>query len=140
MKKSTAFLSMIAAGILGSAIVFAGTGTNMQVNVPFEFYLEDQLLPAGTYNFEMGSMTEATASSVAVRSSEGNAIRLLITLPGVDEIAATDQLRFNEYNDKRFLSSVSIQGHRATLKMFKLEKELRSQLKQENRATTIAQK
>jgi hypothetical protein len=139
MKKSTAFLSLIAAVVLWSAFTFAGTGAKMQVNVPFEFYLEDQLLPAGTYNFEMGSGNEATASSVTVRASDGNGLRLLITLPGVDENTATNQLRFNQYNDKRFLTSISIQGHKATVKMVKFEKELRSQLKQQNRTTTIAQ-
>ena len=140
MKKSTAFLSLTIAAILWAGFAFAGTGTNMQVTVPFEFYLEDQLLPAGTYSFEMGSGSEAISSSVTVRSCDGNGIRLLVTIPGPGESAGMNQLRFNQYGDKHFLNSVSIQGHKATLKPFQLEKELRSQIKQEKTTTTIAQR
>ena len=139
MKKSTVFLSLIAATILWAGLSFSGITSSMQVNVPFEFYLEDQLLPAGAYHFEMGSGRGATASSVTVRSIDGDGIRMLCTLPEVDGNAGMNHLRFNQYGNKNFLSSISINGHKATLKTFKLEKELRSQLKQESHGDIVAQ-
>ena len=138
MKRSTVFPSLIAATILWAGLSFAGTTAAMKVNVPFEFYIEDQLLPAGVYKFEMSSARGATASSVTVWSKDGDAIRMLFTFPGENENSQTNHLRFNQYGDKNFLSSVSINGHNATLKTFKLEKELRSQLKQEGRHAIVA--
>lgn len=139
MKKCSVFLSLIVAVVLCAGFAFASEGTSMHVSVPFDFYLEDQLLPAGDYHFEMGSNSSVTASSVAVRSIDGDAIRLLVTVPGIDENDGTNCLRFNEYGNKHFLSSVSINGHKAKLKMFKFEKELKSQIEHENRTTAVAQ-
>ncbi len=138
MKKSLAFAGLVLACILWAGFALADTTKEMEVNVPYEFYLEDQLLPAGTYLFEVG-IIDSTASSVTVRSADGNGIRLLITLPGLEQNITLNHLRFNQYGDKHFLSSVSIQGQKATVKMLKMEKEIRSQRKQETQTISVAQ-
>jgi hypothetical protein len=140
MKRNLVLMSAAVMAILWAGFVFAGARTEMRVSVPYDFYLEDQLLPAGNYQFEMGSGSAATASSVAVRSEDGTAIRLLVTLPDVDQDATISQLKFNQYGEKHYLSSISIRGHKATLKMPNAEKELKSQLKQEIRSDEMARR
>jgi hypothetical protein len=139
MKRNLALLSILAAFSLTATIAFAGAGGTMRVVVPFDFYLEDQLVPAGEYAFEMASVNSVTSSAVTVRSDEGEGIRLLLTMPGTESDAAANCLRFNKYGEKYFLSSISIRGHKANLKTFQLEKELRSQVEKAERTTTIAQ-
>ena len=139
MKKNLLFLSLVAAVSLMASYALAGAGFVMRVSVPFDFYIEDQLLPAGEYHFQMGSGYNATASSVIVRSSAGNGIRMLTTWPGVDKNTGTNHLRFNQYGEKYFLSGVTIRGYEATVNLFKLEKELRSQLAKVRSSVTIAQ-
>lgn len=64
---------------------------------------------------------------------------MLAATPGVDPDMDTNHLRFNKYGDKYFLFGISIRGHKASLKTFKLEKELRSQIEKSNGTVTIAQ-
>jgi hypothetical protein len=63
---------------------------------------------------------------------------MLVTRPGTDAIDS--KLLFNKYGNKHFLSSVSIQGFKAGVKMQKLERELRAQLQKQSNVVNIAQK
>jgi hypothetical protein len=139
MKKNLVVLSVVAALSLMSSIAFAGPGVAMHISVPFEFYLEDQLLPAGEYHFEMGSGSDAIASRVTVLSKDGEGIRMISTLPGNNAAPAESHLCFNQYGEKHFLSGVSIRGYNATLKVFKLERELRAQFEKAKSVTLVAQ-
>lgn len=139
MKKNLVLLSMVAVLSLMAGFAYAGSGVAMRINVPFDFYLENQLFPAGEYRLEMGNGYSATASHVTVWATEGKEIKMLTALPGIEAHATMDYLRFNSYGDKYFLSSISIRGHKAMLKMFKLERELRSQLENARKNTTVAQ-
>jgi hypothetical protein len=121
------------------SLAYAGAAKKMSINVPFEFYVEDQLLPAGEYNFEMGSGALPTASVVIVRTGEGKGIRFMLTRSEIEKIANKSHLRFNQYDEKRFLSSVSIGNYKANVKMFKLERELRAANKTAQSVTLIAQ-
>jgi hypothetical protein len=47
MKKNLAILSMVVVLGLMAAFSYAGAGAGMRINVPFDFYLEDQLFPTG---------------------------------------------------------------------------------------------
>ena len=136
MKKNLTLWAIIAVFGLMASFAYAGAGIGMRIHIPFDFYLEDQLLPSGEYSFEMDSGTHATASHVIVWSTEGTANKMLLTSPGADHSTSMNQLTFNKYGKKYFLSTVLIGGHKATLKVFKLEKELRGQM--ENKSNTIA--
>jgi hypothetical protein len=59
---------------------------------------------------------------------------------GTDKNATANQLVFNKYGNKLFLSTVSINGHKATLRVLNLEKELRSQAEQAPAVIMVAQK
>ena len=133
MKKNPVLLSAVAAFILMSSVALAGSGIAMKIRVPFDFYVGDQLMQAGVYNFEMGSGLAATASVVKIQSQQ-NAGIIALTTPGSSG-SELDQLRFNRYGDKCFLRAVSIRGFEAKFKMFKLEAELRTRI--ENGRSTI---
>jgi hypothetical protein len=65
---------------------------------------------------------------------------MLLTTPGTEKNQSVNQLGFNKYGKKCFLSTVSIGGHKATLKMQKLERELRAQMDTAPSTIAIAQK
>ncbi len=133
MKSNLILLGVAIFGLMGG-FAFAGTGLVMHANIPYDFYLENHCLPAGEYTFEMNS----GSASLIVRSKDGNGIRLLATHPDVD--SNTAQLTFNLYGETPFLSSVSIQGRKATLKMVEAERELRTMMQKEWSTPTIALK
>jgi hypothetical protein len=64
----------------------------------------------------------------------------LPTAAGADKNISANQLVFNKYGQKRFLSTVSVNGYKATLKMLNLERDLRSQAEQAPSIITVAQK
>jgi hypothetical protein len=136
MKKNLAVLAVVFSMIWGFA--FAGGGPEMRITVPFDFYMENQLFPAGEYRFDMNSGHHATASLVTVWGAQSEDNRILATVPGTIKDQTVNQLTFNKYGQKHFLSEVSINGHKATVKARNLEKELRAQLAPA--VITIAQK
>jgi len=140
MKKNLVLLSvMVVIGLMAS-FGFAGAGIGMRINVPFDFYLGDQLFSNGEYNVQMDSSNDATASHVIIWATSGSGNRMLLTTPGTEKNQSVNQLGFNKYGKKCFLSTVSIGGHKATLKMQKLERELRAQMDTAPSTIAIAQK
>lgn len=140
MKRNRILSGLFAALVLAASFTHAGNGTAMRIHVPFEFYLEDQLLPAGSYHFEMGWGLVPTASVVTVRSQEGTGLRIMSTRPDTTSSSRISHLKFNRYGDRYFLSVVCIGEHRANVRMFPLEKELRAQNRPSQTTTLIAQK
>jgi len=138
MRKNLVVLSLVAAFTLMASFGFAGSGAAMRITVPFDFYAGSEQLPAGEYTFEMASGITSTGSLVTIRTQKGMGMCMLITQPGTDAIDS--KLLFNKYGDKHFLSSVSIQGFKAGVKMQKLEQELRAQFQKQKDVVTIAQK
>jgi hypothetical protein len=128
MKKSIVLLGFVALMAVVAGTVFAGTVVQLKIEIPFAFYVEDQLLPAGEYKFEMGSVgINRTASSVEVRTKDGTGIRLLSTMAGINENDSFNGLQFNRYGDKMFLSGVAIYSYKANVRSTGLEREVRTQ-------------
>ena len=140
MKKNLVLWSMVAVFGLMASFAFAGAGIGMRINVPFNFYLEDQLFPTGEYSFEMDYGNYATGSHVVIWSTKGTDNRMLFTSPGTDRSTDLGQLSFNKYGERYFLSSIFIGGHKATLKTLRLEKELRGQMEKSPSTIAVAQK
>ena len=138
MKKNLVVLSFVI--VFGMLASLAFAGENMRINVPFAFYMGDQLFPAGEYRFDMNHGNYATGSFVNVWAPKGADNSLLMTAAGTDKNSIANQLAFNKYGQKFFLSTVSINGYKATLKMVDLERELRSQAVQAPGVITVAQK
>ena len=140
MKRNVIFLSLVAILAVTVSLAYAGTAKSMIVNVPFEFYMQNQLLPPGEYKFEIGTVVHSTNSVVVVRTGEGDGIRFLLTKTEANTSSYPSHLRFNQYDEKRFLATVSIGAHKAKVAMSKLEKELRIANKTARTETLIAQK
>lgn len=140
MKRNLVLLGTMAAISLMAITVFAGAGVGMRINVPFDFYLEDQLFSTGEYQFQMDSGNYATASHLVIWSADGKENKMLFTSPGTNSSVGLNELRFNKYGNKYFLSTVSIGEHKATVKVFKLERELQSRLDSTPSTIAIAQK
>jgi hypothetical protein len=138
MKKNLVILSFVV--VFGMMAGFAFAGENMRIDVPFAFYVDDQLCPAGEYRFDMNQGNHATGSLVNVSAPKEGDNRILMANAGTDKNATANQLVFNKYGKKLFLSTVSINGHTATLRVLNLEKELRSQAEQGPAVITVAQK
>jgi len=139
MKKSIAFLGCVAAMALVAGFGFAGSAIVMRVHVPFEFYVEDQLLPAGEYRFEMGAFgLGPTASSVVIRKEDGTGVRFVTTRGDSGAGAHTSYLEFRRYGEQNFLSSVAVAGFTASVRSAKLERELRAAVLREARVTLVA--
>ena len=138
MKKNLVVMSFVV--VIGMMAGFALAGETMSVNVPFDFYMGEQLCPAGEYHFKMNHGNSATASVVNVWAPESSSDRILMTTASNEESQTANQLRFNKYGKKLFLSTVSINGHKATLKPINLENELRIQAAHASGSITVAQK
>jgi hypothetical protein len=131
MKRNLAIVVFVAITVSGFA--FAG-GKHLSANVPFEFYVEDQLLPAGEYNFEMGGNT------IVIRTKDGMGVRLLTAVSGANENRTGDYLQFNQYGGKLFLSSVATGSYKANVKTAKAEQEMRAQVENARQITLTAKK
>jgi len=129
-------LMMIGAGVAASGT----TAARMRVTVPFAFYAGSELLPAGTYVFEIGAITtnEASGSAVFVHNESGSIAAWILTMPGEAPLSAAAQLQFNRYGEKYFLSTVAALGYQANLKTTKSEKEMRAQNRQKSEPTVVS--
>lgn len=122
-------------------IVAAGTNAaRIHVKVPFAFYAGNELLPAGDYVFDIGSITpnDASGSAVFVHDEKGSIASWLLTRPGQVSFSTAPQLQFNRYGEKYFLATVEGLGYQAQLKTTKSEKEImRAQNKQKRESTIV---
>ncbi len=124
MKKTFVPVSFVAIVTFMAVLASAGSAVVLRGDVPFDFYVENQLLPAGEYHFEMGSIGGATASNVAIRAKDGMVAAFVATKPGLNGSTISAQLSFNHYRGKYFLSSVECPGYKANLRKTKHEKEM----------------
>lgn len=127
MKKTFVFLGFVA--ILAITVVSASAGSGIVLcgDVPFDFYVENQILPAGEYHFEMGSTGGATTSTITVRAKDGMVVAFVATRPGFSKDMAVSRLNFNGYGGKYFLSSIQYPGYKSDLRTTRHEKELMNQ-------------
>jgi len=126
MKRNIVLLGF--AAVMVSSFLFA-SGIQLSANIPFAFYVEDQLLPAGEYNFEMGG------SAIIIRTKDGTGVRMLSTISGTNEKRMTDFLQFNQYGEKLFLSSVATGIQKANVRTVKIEQEARAQFEKSRQVT-----
>jgi hypothetical protein len=125
MKRNLVLLGI--AAVLFSITGLALAGEEIRVNVPFAFYANHQLLPAGEYTIQMGALGTGSASSVAIRGKSGTGVAILLTRPVPSQNAKPGQMVFHQYGSKHFLSSISARTCTAGLTPTKVEKELLSQ-------------
>ena len=119
MKKTLAFLSFVVILATMASLATAGSAVVLNGEIPFDFYVGNQMLPAGEYHFEMGRFTEATTSSITVRSKDGKVLAFVTTRPGVSDGRTSNQIIFNSSDGNYVLASVECPGYKANLKKTK---------------------
>jgi hypothetical protein len=132
MKRSIVLMMLMGALLILALGASASSAVRLRANVPFAFYVDSTLLPPGEYWFEMRALTPAAASSSAVfvRNQEGTVAAWVHSRSG-DGIFRqnADQVHFNRYGSKYFLSRVESSGYQANLTASPAEREYRVAVK-----------
>ncbi len=137
MKKTLLLVCFVAGLTIIAVFASAGSGVVMRGEIPFDFYVENQLLLAGEYDFAMGAVGGETASNVAIRTKDGTVLAFLTTKSDSEAKATSGQVSFNHYNGKYFLSSIECPGYKANLRKTELEKEMANQPETEQIALVL---
>ena len=141
--KRTVAKGFITAALLAMAIIVAGVSAQAQslqyrltVDIPFEFSVTDQKLPAGKY--EVSRAHEASGDTVLqIRSTDGNAIATRFSIPVVTfKTKNRGELIFHRYGDQYFLSEVWPAGGGTGRAFLKTRTE--RDLEKNARANTVA--
>jgi hypothetical protein len=143
MKKMMVLVTLVGALLTMTVGAVADAGTRLRVNIPFSFFVDKDQLPAGEYIFEMREMNlhSTSSSSVLVRKADGTQMFWIPTMPGAGlKSQANNQVVFNQYGEKYFLSRVECLDSRADLKAGKAEKEILAQGLRSNGSTFVPAK
>lgn len=105
-KKIYSMFAMLSLCLMLAVVsVQAQSGSKLTVNVPFDFSIGSQVLPAGEYQLK-----QLSDKSILVESADGRT-RLIAQTPrmiqdGAHEGATQEKLVFNQYGDQYFLAQV----------------------------------
>jgi hypothetical protein len=101
-RTKTIWMAAALAAVVG-LVAWAGEASAIRANVPFDFTVADQKLPAGVYQF----VQSGTFSAVHIES-RGDAKTFLVgSVPGNDnKTGYLAALSFNKYGDQYFLTEV----------------------------------
>jgi len=127
MKKHLVVLSLISMFAVTMSLAYAAGGAAMRVDIPFDFYMGDQLMPAGMYHFQIGSGIAATSALLKVRELNGAGYFVLTTPDSTAGNSDGNFLQFHKYGEKYFLSSIAIRNYKGNLSERTLERELKAQ-------------
>jgi hypothetical protein len=120
MKKTFMLLSFVVVLVATTALATAGSAVVVRGEIPFDFYVGEQMLPSGEYQFEMGGVRGSTTSSITVREKDGTVVAFVTTRQGDSRNMDSTQLKFENYKGKYFLSSVECSGYKAVLRKVRL--------------------
>ena len=134
----------VAALLLSATCLLAGPTTKIRANVPFDFYVGEEQLPAGTYVFEMRAIGfgSSSSSAVAVYRQDGTVAVTLSTIPSGWEYRrmADGHLHFSRYTNTYFLNKVEGPSSGASLITTRVERELRAQNNRGSETIIVAQR
>ena len=116
MKRTIAFLSFAVILAVMVSMAKAGDAEVLRGEIPFDFYVGGQLVPAGEYHFEMGRIGDATTDSVTVLKADGELVAIATTRPGTRQDGSSSQITFHIHDGVRVLASVESPGFKAELK------------------------
>jgi hypothetical protein len=143
MKRTTVLLTSITALLMFAAVTSAGTATRIRVNIPFDFFVGEQQLAAGSYIFEMRGLGfgSSSSSAVAIYRPDGNFAYLTLTMPAeYDRRSSDGHLHFKRYENTYFLYKVEGPQCGAGVRMTKAEREYRAQARRPQDVVLIAVK
>ncbi len=126
MKKDLKIIAVILGLVVvaGASVAQAQIIGSIKSDIPFSFYVQDKLMPAGAY-----AITELNPGSglMEIRSDDGKLAAVFLTVEKQEINASTpSELIFHKYGDKLFLSEIVERGEmdRAEVVKSKMEKRL----------------
>jgi hypothetical protein len=126
-KVQKAFAIVGLAIAIAAAPAHAGSAERITIEIPFQFTIGDETLPAGTYH-----LYPSVANRVAMlQESEGDDVAMTSTIPvSASKPLARTKLVFRKYKDQYFLAQIWVAGRArgGELSMSDAEKDLRRQL------------
>jgi hypothetical protein len=126
MKRTIVVVASIFALLICAVVATAGTTIRIRADVPFNFYVGEERLPAGSYIFEMRPIGfgAASSSAVAVYYPDGTIVTMIPTMPaGYDYRSSDAQLHFRRYGNAYFLAKVEGPQAGASFRTAKAERE-----------------
>jgi hypothetical protein len=107
MKKHDAAVLAVGAALVALAMpLFAQHAEFMKINVPFNFIVENQRMPAGQYTVQ-----PKQNGALLIRSVDGKFVSTVLSLPAALATTATEsQVVFYRYGDYYFLAQLWMQG------------------------------
>jgi hypothetical protein len=82
----------------------------MTIQVPFDFQIGEQELPAGKYEIKRNSQTSAL---LLIQSTERKtSVFVSTTQDGLSEKTARGSMIFNKYGERYFLSKITLRGYK----------------------------
>jgi len=95
----------VALTCVGQPVVVEAQSSRLTANIPFDFYVGRDLLPAGKYD-----MRTVAGSVLRVLSENGERTAAISTIPVWNESGRVSKLVFNRYGQTYFLSEVHWRG------------------------------
>lgn len=134
IKRAFAIVSLLVIAAV-CTVASAQVSRTVVVNVPFDFVVGNERLPAGEYTVR--PVSRNSEKTLLVRSLDGSAAATVIT-NAVESGAATDKakLNFTRYEDQYFLAQIWTPGSRAGREVPKsrLQKNLEHELAERGKA------
>ena len=125
-------------------VLFSGFEVNAQsvtrliATVPFEFYVGNEKLPEGNYEFEPANR-QAVPGPLVIRRVEGSGVRstLVPALANFDSVDANPVITFNRYGSVHYLAGVSSGSGGFALRVGKSSRE-KQLAKESDRVVPVA--
>jgi hypothetical protein len=115
-------LIVVSLMLLGHPSAVQAQSSLLKADIPFDFFVGGEILPAGLYDLKL-----IAGSVIQVRSDKGSTAMVVMTIPSSSSLKAPEPfLVFNRYGNDHFLSEVRWSGYsigRALIKS-SIEREL----------------
>jgi hypothetical protein len=119
-RKSFRIFSALMLWVVAGSGLLSAQSYRQPVHIPFDFSLNDRLLPAGTYSIELIAQTV-----LLIRDSHGAFVTSVMTIPaGTREIPQKSQIVFTRYGDEYFLSRAFFAGYSTGRELLKSSNEV----------------
>ena len=106
------FLMAFATLLVMPSVATAQIG-DVEINVPFEFWVADTKLAAGKYHIKQMNEVAAGDSSMEIVSADGRVSVGFLTLPAsLESEPEKGGVNFKDYGGKRYLNQVFVAGNK----------------------------
>ncbi len=120
-KKALAIASVVVLSMaVASVSARAQASFPLAANIPFDFVVGKQTLPAGEYRIEQPSSN----SVLLIRSTDGHTSTIVMTMAALaNDWQSESKLVFNRYGDQYFLSQIWTAGNKSGRELYKSPRE-----------------